>query len=57
MKLSRKELAELVGCNHRTIGWFENGKREISLRLAIKLSKELDLSIEQLLEKDEENEN
>ena len=44
-KLSQAELAERVGCRRETIGKLENGKYNPSLKLALDVAKELDVSV------------
>ena len=47
-KLSRLELAELVGVNSRTIGYLERGEYNPSLALAFRLSDVFSLPVEKI---------
>lgn len=48
MKLSRLELAELVGVNSQTIGYLERGEYNPSLALAFRLSDVFSLPVEKI---------
>ncbi len=46
--LSRQQLADLVGVHYQTIGYLERGQYSPSLSLALKLSRALTCSVEEL---------
>ncbi len=48
VKLSRLELAELVGVNSQTIGYLERGEYNPSLALAFRLSDVFSLPVEKI---------
>lgn len=52
--LNQSDLARILGVHPETIRGIERGRRTPSLKLALKLSKILNISIEKLLEKDDE---
>jgi putative transcriptional regulator len=47
-RLTRKDLAGLVGVNFQTIGYLERGEYSPSLELALKLSEQFDLPVEMI---------
>lgn len=47
-KISRQELAILVGVHYQTIGYIERGEYAPTLALAMRLANALDCTIEQL---------
>ena len=46
--LSRQDLAEAVGVHYQTIGYLERGEYSPSLALALRLSEELGLGVQDL---------
>lgn len=49
-QLTRKSLAELVGCSTRAISYIENGERKPKLSTALKISKVLGVDIEKIFD-------
>jgi DNA-binding XRE family transcriptional regulator len=47
-RLSRKELAEMVGVNFQTIGYLERGEYSPSLELALRLAEHFKLPVEMI---------
>ena len=48
--LTQQELAERIGCSRQTIHSIENSKFVPSVELAMKIAKELGISVEQIFE-------
>lgn len=46
--LSRQELANLIGVHYQTVGYLERGEYNPSLSLALKISKVLKVSVEEI---------
>lgn len=46
--LSRGELADLVGVHYQTVGYLERGEYNPSLELALKISRALESSLEEI---------
>lgn len=53
--LHQEDLAIAIGSCGRTIGRIERGERNASLELALRLSKYLDIPVEQLFHVDDEH--
>ena len=47
-ELSRGELADLVGVHYQTMGYLERGEYNPSLELALKISRALDIPLEDI---------
>lgn len=52
-RLTQRQLALAVGVDQRTISHIEKGIRKPSINLAIRLAKEFDISLDELLGRDE----
>ena len=46
--LSRQQLADAVGVHYQTVGYLERGEYNPSLSLALKISKELQTSVDEI---------
>lgn len=49
--LTQLELAEVIDCHLNTIGNIESGKSNLSLEMASKLSKALNISLDEIIDK------
>ena len=50
--LSRQDFADAVGVHYQTVGYLERGEYSPSLVLALRISRELDLPVEELFSLD-----
>ena len=55
--MTQKELGEKTGISERTIGHYENSKRQIRLETAVIIAEALGATLEELIQTEEGNEN